>query len=129
MDTIGDFLTVIRNASAAKKATCSVAFSNMRKSLANLLKSEGYVADVQEETNDRGLKSLIIRLKYVKGVPAVSVLKRCSTPGARWYVNKENIPQVINGLGICILSTSKGIVTGKQAKEMGIGGELICKIW
>ena len=71
MDTIGDFLTVIRNASAAKKATCSVAFSNMRKSLANLLKSEGYIADVQEETNDRGLKSLIIRLKYVKGVPAV----------------------------------------------------------
>ena len=93
------------------------------------LKKEGYIADVKEGTDARGFKNLVIRLKYVKGVPVLNVLKRCSTPGARWYVDCEHIPSVLSGLGICVLSTSKGILSGKEAKEMRVGGELICKVW
>ena len=128
MDTIGDFLTVIRNASRAHKVSCSVPFSNIRKGIALLLKAEGYLADVKE-SEENGLKTLVIRLKYVKGVPALNVLKRCSTPGARWYVDSKHIPSVLSGLGICVLSTSKGILTGTQAKAQSVGGELICKVW
>lgn len=129
MDTIGDFLTVIRNASRAHKASCCVPFSNVRKGIASVLKNEGYVAGIEEKTSENGLKSLVVRLKYVKGVPVLNVLKRCSTPGARWYVDSKHIPSVLSGLGICILSTSKGIMTGREAKAQCIGGELICKIW
>ncbi len=129
MDTIGDFLTIIRNASRANKPICCAQFSNIRKGIALLLKKEGYVADVKEGTDARGFKNLVIRLKYVKGVPVLNVLKRCSTPGARWYVDCEHIPSVLSGLGICVLSTSKGILSGKEAKEMKVGGELICKVW
>ena len=129
MDTIGDFLTIIRNASRANKPTCCAQFSNIRKGIALLLKKEGYIADVKEGTDARGFKNLVIRLKYVKGVPVLNVLKRCSTPGARWYVDCAHIPSVLSGLGICVLSTSKGILSGKEAKEMKVGGELICKVW
>lgn len=129
MDTIGDFLTIIRNASRANKPTCCAQFSNIRKGIALLLKKEGYIADVKEGTDVRGFKNLIIRLKYVKGVPVLNTLKRCSTPGARWYVDCGHIPSVLSGLGICVLSTSKGILSGKEAKEMKVGGELICKVW
>ena len=129
MDTIGDFLTIIRNASRARKVECIVAFSNMRKAIALVLKDQGYIAEVKESTSEAGFKTLIIRLKYVKGVPALNMLKRCSTPGARWYVNSQQIPSVLSGLGICILSTSKGVLTGGQAKAQSVGGELICKVW
>lgn len=129
MDTIGDFLTIIRNASCAYKPTCSVQFSNIRKGIALLLKKEGYIADVKEGTDEHGFKNLVIRLKYIKGIPVLNTLKRCSKPGARWYVNCEHIPSVLSGLGICILSTSKGILSGKEAKKLRVGGELICKVW
>ena len=129
MDTIGDFLTIIRNANRVRKAECCVPFSNIRKVIALLLKQEGYIAGVDEVTAENGLKSLVIRLKYVKGVPALNVLKRCSTPGARWYVDCKHIPSVLSGLGTCVLSTSKGVMTGHQAKKMSVGGELICKVW
>ena len=129
MDTIGDFLTIIRNANRVRKAECCVPFSNIRKAIALLLKQEGYIAGVDEVTAENGLKSLVIRLKYVKGVPALNVLKRCSTPGARWYVDCKHIPSVLSGLGTCVLSTSKGVMTGHQAKKMSVGGELICKVW
>ncbi len=129
MDTIGDFLTVIRNASRANKSACSVSHSKLRKAIADVLVREGYIAGAKEVTLDNGLKSLIVRLKYVKGVPALSVLKRCSTPGSRWYVDCQHIPSVLSGLGICILSTSKGVMTGQQAKAQSLGGELICKVW
>ena len=130
MDTIGDFLTIIRNANRVRKAECCVPFSNIRKVIALLLKQkEGYIADVKEGTDARGFKNLVIRLKYVKGVPVLNVLKRCSTPGARWYVDCKHIPSVLSGLGTCVLSTSKGVMTGHQAKKMSVGGELICKVW
>ena len=129
MDTIGDFLTVIRNAVRAHKATCTVQFSNIRKSIALLLKKEGYITNVKEMNSEKGLRNLVISLKYVKGVSVLNVLKRCSKPGARWYVSKDEIPYVLNGLGLCILSTSQGILSGFRAKKLGIGGELICKVW
>ncbi|MBP5191628.1 MAG: 30S ribosomal protein S8 [Opitutales bacterium] len=129
MDTIGDFLTIIRNANRVRKRHCCVAFSKIRQSIALLLKKEGYITDVQEATDEQGFACLVIVLKYVKGCPVLNVLERCSKPGARWYVNHEHIPSVLSGLGICVLSTSKGIMTGVQAKKMGVGGELICKVW
>jgi small subunit ribosomal protein S8 len=129
MDTIGDFLTVIRNANRVRHAACCVSFSNVRKAIVLLLKQEGYIAGVEERVDAKGFKKLWIRLKYVKGIPVLNVLQRCSKPGARWYVDCQRIPNVLSGLGICILSTSKGIMTGQQAKSMGLGGELICKIW
>lgn len=129
MDTIGDFLTIIRNANRVRKADCCVSFSKIRQSMALLLKKEGYVADVKEVTDEQGFKRLVIVLKYVKGCPVLNRLERCSKPGARWYVNHEQVPSVLSGLGTCVLSTSKGIMTGYQAKKMGVGGELICKVW
>ena len=100
MDTIGDFLTIIRNAVRAHKPTCVVQFSNIRKAIAVLLKQEGYIANVDELENEKGLRNLVLSLKYVKGVPTLNVLKRCSTPGARWYVGKDKIPNVLDGLGL-----------------------------
>ena len=129
MDTVGDFLTVIRNAVRAHKPYCRVQFSNMRREIANLLQKEGYLASVKERTSENGLRDLDIGLKYVKGISVLNVLKRCSKPGARWYIAKEEIPNVLNGLGLCILSTSKGIMSGRQARKEGVGGELICEIW
>jgi small subunit ribosomal protein S8 len=129
MDTIGDFLTIIRNAVRARKSACKTQFSNMRKEIALLLKQEGYIANVNEICNENGLKDLEIQLKYVKGISVLNVLKRCSKPGARWYVKKDKIPSVLSGLGICILSTSRGILSGKQARQVCVGGELICKVW
>ena len=129
MDTIGDFLTIIRNASRAHKRDCDVPFSLLKKAIATRLQEEGYIAGVEEKTSENGLKLLSIRLKYVKGVPAFNVLKRCSTPGARWYVDCKHIPTVLSGLGMCILSTSRGVLTGRQALEKKGGGELICKVW
>ncbi|MDR1254570.1 MAG: 30S ribosomal protein S8 [Puniceicoccales bacterium] len=129
MDTIGDFLTIIRNAVRAQKSACKAQFSNMRKEVALLLKQEGYIANVNEICNENGFKNLEIQLKYVKGISVLNVLKRCSKPGARWYVRKDKIPSVLSGLGICILSTSRGILSGQQARQMRVGGELICKVW
>lgn len=129
MDTIGDFLTVLRNAARAKKVSCEVQFSRIRKEIADILKKEGYIADVFEKTDEKGFKRLGVYLKYVQTVPALTALRRCSTPGSRWYVGKESVPSVLNGLGICILSTSKGLMSGRSAKRLGVGGELICKVW
>ena len=129
MDTIGDFLTIIRNANRVRKMSCCVAFSRVRHAIALLLKKEGYIAGVEEVKDEKGRKSLIIRLKYVKGCPVLNALERCSKPGARWYVGYAHIPSVLSSLGTCLLSTSKGIMTGHQAKAMHVGGELICKVW
>lgn len=129
MDTIGDFLTVLRNASRAKKAECDVQFSKVRVGIAKILQDEGYICDVAERVDEKGFKRLVVKLKYVKTIPVLSELKRCSTPGARWYVSKDDVPKVLNGLGMCIISTSRGLMCGHKAKRLGVGGELICKVW
>lgn len=129
MDAIGDFLTVIRNASAARKRCCSVISSNMRKRVAEVLKRNGYIKDYGVEEVRPGVKSLHVDLKYVKGTPAISGLVRCSRPGRRLYCDCNSIPKVFNNLGMCILTTPRGVLSGRDALQSHVGGELLCKVW
>lgn len=123
-DPIADMLTRIRNAHLALHKEVSVPRSKMKESIAAILKQEGYVDDVAVED-----EAITIALKYHKGKPAISGLKRVSKPGRRVYVGSSQIPRVQNGLGICILSTSSGLLDGQSAHEKKVGGELLCEIW
>lgn len=123
-DPIADMLTRIRNAHLALHKEVSVPRSKMKEALAVILKQEGYVDDVT--VDDRNIN---IQLKYVKGKPAIEGLKRMSKPGRRVYVGTHDIPRVQNGLGICILSTSRGVIDGTTAHQTKVGGELLCEIW
>ncbi|MBQ4133535.1 MAG: 30S ribosomal protein S8 [Desulfovibrionaceae bacterium] len=123
-DPIADMLTRIRNAHLALHKEVSVPRSKIKESIANILRDEGYVEDVSVE--DRDIK---IGLKYIGGKGVISGLKRISKPGRRIYVSAAGVPNVQNGLGICIVSTSKGVISGAKAKEQHIGGELLCEIW
>ena len=128
-DHIADMLTRVRNALAANKETVEVPSSNMKKAIADILLKEGYVSNV--ELKDDGYNGkLIITLKYVgKKKPVINSLKRVSRPGLRVYSDVETMPKVMDGLGIAILSTNKGILTDKQAKAANVGGEVLCYIW
>lgn len=123
-DPIADMLTRIRNAHLALHKEVNVPRSKMKEALAAILKQEGYVEDVAVDGDN-----IVITLKYLKGRPVISGLKRVSTPGRRVYVNSRQIPRVQNGLGICILSTSSGVMDGGTAREKKVGGELLCEIW
>lgn len=123
-DPIADMLTRIRNAHMALHKEVSVPRSKMKESLATILKQEGYINDIK--VDEAFIK---IALKYHKGKPAISGLKRVSKPGRRVYVGSSQIPRVQNGLGICIVSTSHGVLDGVSAHEKKVGGELICEIW
>ena len=127
-DTIADFLTRIRNANMVKHETVEIPSSNIKVSLAKLLKEEGFISNY-EIVEDNGFKNIKITLKYVNGQKAIQGLKRISKPGLRVYVKSEEIPKVLNGLGIAIMSTSKGILTGKDAKASNLGGEVLAYIW
>ena len=129
-DTIADLLTRIRNASSAKHDTVDIPASNMKKAIVQILLDEGYIKSYQfiEEKNNQG--TLRVTLKYVDGKkPAISGLKRVSKPGLRIYTDVENMPRVLKGLGIAILSTSKGIMTDKKARQENVGGEVLAFIW
>ena len=123
-DPIADMLTRIRNAHLALHKEVNVPRSKMKEALAAILKQEGYVEDVT--TQDR---TITIQLKYHQGKAAIAGLKRVSKPGRRKYVGVGEIPRVQNGLGICILSTSRGVMDGVSAREASVGGELLCEIW
>ena len=123
-DPIADMLTRIRNAHLALHKEVSVPRSKMKEAIAAILKQEGYVEDVAVED-----RSITIQLKYHQGKPAILGLKRMSKPGRRVYVNFRGIPRVQNGLGICILSTSHGVLDGLSAQDAKVGGELLCVIW
>lgn len=123
-DPIADMLTRIRNAHMALHKEVNVPRSKMKEAMASILKQEGYVEDVRVEE-----RNITIELKYVKGRPAINGLRRISKPGRRIYVNANNIPRVQNGLGICILSTSSGVLDGMAASERNSGGELLCEVW
>ena len=123
-DPIADMLTRIRNAHLALHKEVSVPRSKMKEAMASILKQEGYVEDVT--VDDR---NITIALKYVKGRPAITGLKRISKPGRRVYVDAHQIPRVQNGLGICILSTSRGVLDGMTAHADKTGGELLCEVW
>lgn len=127
-DPISDFLTRIRNASRAKKVSVEIPSSAMKKNLAEILKKQQFIHDYQliEDNKQNILK---IFLKYSKGIPALNGLKRVSTPGLRIYKNSGDIPRVLNGLGIAVVSTSKGLLTDKEARREAVGGEIVCYIW
>ncbi len=128
-DPIADMLTRVRNALAANKETVEVPSSNMKKAIADILLKEGYVSNVEYKEDGYNGK-LIITLKYVgKKKPVINSLKRVSRPGLRIYSDVETMPKVMDGLGIAILSTNKGILTDKQAKAANVGGEVLCYIW
>ncbi len=128
-DPISDFLTRLRNASKARLDECVVPHSNLKASVAEILKTEGYVTDHTTGTDALGHKTLIVRMKYVDGAPAITGLKRVSTPGRRLYYRYTEIPRVLNGLGIGILSTSKGLMKDADCRRNKAGGELICNVW
>lgn len=123
-DPIADMLTRIRNAHMALHKEVSVPRSKMKESIAAILQQEGYVNDFKVEEAD-----ITIGLKYHNGGSAISGLKRISKPGRRVYVGSSDIPRVQNGLGICILSTSSGVMEGSLARDKKVGGELLCEIW
>ena len=127
-DPIADMLTRIRNANMKKHPTVDVPASNMKKQIANILLEEGYIKEVQEIADNKQ-NVLRITLKYVGKEKVISGIKRISKPGLRVYVGVEELPKVLGGLGIAIVSTSKGIVTDKEARKLGVGGEALAFVW
>jgi small subunit ribosomal protein S8 len=128
-DPISDFLTRLRNASKARLDECIMPHSNLKEGLATILKNEGYVADHSVAADPRGHKTLVVKMKYVDGSPAITGLTRVSSPGRRLYFSYSEIPRVLNGLGISILSTSKGLMKDADCRRNKAGGELVCNIW
>ena len=126
-DVIADMLTRIRNALSAKHETVEIPASNTKKAIADILLREGYISGVEILDGVQG--TIKITLKYNGNEKVISGLKRVSKPGLRVYVGTEEIPQVLDGLGIAILSTSKGIMTGKEAKKAHQGGEVLAYVW
>ena len=128
-DPIADMLTRIRNANTSKHKTVDIPASKMKKSIAEILFKEGYIASYEEiEDSNQGIIRIV--LKYdEKGARVIEGLKRISKPGLRIYASKEELPKVLNGLGIALISTSKGIKTDKEAREEGLGGEVLAYVW
>lgn len=128
-DPIADFLTRIRNANMAMHDSVEIPASNIKKSLSEILKQEGFIRDY-EVTEDGKQGVIKVTLKYgPNGERVISGLKRISKPGLRNYVSADNLPKVLNGLGIAIVSTSAGILTDKEAREKNVGGEVIAYVW
>ena len=128
-DPIADMLTRIRNALMVKKESVEIPSSNMKKAIANILLNEGYVKDVRFEEDGYNGK-LVLTLKYTENNQSViSGLKRVSKPGLRTYSGAANMPKVLGGYGIAIVSTNKGIMTDKQAKAQNVGGEVLCYVY
>jgi small subunit ribosomal protein S8 len=126
-DTLADMITRIRNAQGAGKATVAMPSSKVKASVAEVLKSEGYIADFEVDGNVK--PTLSIDLKYYEGKPVIETIKRVSRPGLRTYKGSTELPKVEAGLGIAIISTSKGIMTDRAARAAGIGGEVICTVF
>ncbi|HKJ81799.1 MAG TPA: 30S ribosomal protein S8 [Ignavibacteriaceae bacterium] len=127
-DPISDLLTRIRNAAKAKKVNVDIPASNMKKSLVDILKQQKFIEDFAViEDNKQNI--LRVKLKYTNGSSAISGLEKISTPGLRVYKGTDSLPRVLNGLGIAIISTSKGLMTEKEARRNSLGGEVVCHIW
>jgi len=124
-DPIADMLTRIRNAQLAEKLSVAMPSSRVKASIAQVLKDEGYIDDFKVR-EDGGKSTLEIALKYYAGAPVIEKIERVSRPGLRIYKGREDIPRIMNGLGIAIVSTSKGVMTDRKARATGIGGEVLC---
>ncbi|MDG1074697.1 MAG: 30S ribosomal protein S8 [Methylophilaceae bacterium] len=126
-DPIADMLTRIRNAQSVNKISVSMPASKLKGAIANVLKDEGYIESYSVDANN-GKPLLNIELKYYAGRPVIEKIERVSKPGLRVYKSGQNIPKVMNGLGVTIVSTSKGVMTDRKAQAAGIGGELLCVV-
>lgn len=128
-DPIADLLTRIRNANVVRHDIVELPSSNMKRAIADILVKEGYIKGV-EEYEDGPVKMLRLGLKYINGTErTITGLKRISKPGLRVYCQKDTVPQVLNGLGVAIVSTNKGVISDKEARNSGLGGEVICYVW
>lgn len=125
-DPIADMLTRIRNAQSASKVDVTMPSSKLKVAIAKVLLDEGYIAGFS--TDDAAKPSLTVSLKYYEGRPVIDELKRVSRPGLRIYKNKDELPRILNGLGIAIVSTSAGVMTDREARASGRGGEIICTV-
>jgi small subunit ribosomal protein S8 len=128
-DSIGDMLTRIRNANQALKPDVLVPYSRLKAEIAKVLKREGYIADFYAEKLESGRQVLKVQLKIVGKERAIVGIKRVSRPGLRRYVGSQEVPRVLGGMGISILTTSRGIMTGYEAKKAKVGGELLAYVW
>jgi small subunit ribosomal protein S8 len=128
-DPISDSLTRLRNASKARLDDCVMPHSRLKEAIVGILKTEGYVVDFSSSVDAQGRKTLVVKMKYVDGVPAITGLTRVSTPGRRLYYRYTDIPRVLNGLGIAILSTSRGLMKDADCRRNKAGGELLCNVW
>lgn len=126
-DPISDMLTRVRNAMMAKKKEVVIPASNLKLAIAKIMEQEKYIGSVERREDNHG--EICIKLKYDKGIPAIKNIKRVSKPGRRVYVTGENLPRVLNGFGLAIISTSRGIMTNKEARKEHLGGEVICEIY
>ncbi|MGK7927671.1 MAG: 30S ribosomal protein S8 [Spirulina sp.] len=129
-DTISDMLTRIRNSGAVRHPTTTVPSTKMTRNIARVLKQEGFIGDF-EEVGEGIKKELVLSLKY-KGKtrkPIITTLKRISKPGLRVYKNRKELPRVLGGIGIAIISTDRGIMTDREARKQGVGGEVLCYVW
>ena len=129
-DTISDMLTRIRNANMVKHQIVQVPKTKMSLAIAEILKTEGFIEDFENYIED-GKNYLLLSLKYngTSRTPVIAKIERVSKPGLRVYANSKTLPNILNGLGVAIISTSKGVMTNFKAKELGIGGEVLCYIW
>jgi len=124
-DPIADMLTRIRNGQKARKVAVSMPASKQKEAIAKVLQDEGYITGYAVE-GDGAAKELTVELKYFKGAPVIEKIQRASSPGLRVYRGKEKLPKVLGGLGVAIVSTSAGVMSDRQAREKGIGGEVLC---
>jgi small subunit ribosomal protein S8 len=129
IDTIGNLLTVIRNGLMVSKASVTANSSKLNFAIVQVLKNEGFIRDFAKVADEKGRPSINIFLKYVDGESVIHEITRISKPSLRKYTGHNSIRPVIGGLGISILTTNKGIITNKKAKELGVGGEVLCTVW
>lgn len=129
IDTVGNFLTIIRNGIMVTKKSVTAPYSKVKHQIATILEEEGFIRNFSIETSDKGFKTLRVALKYVNNESVIHEITRVSTPGIRVYESVSNIKPVIGGLGITILSTNKGIITNRKAKSLSTGGEVLCTVW
>jgi small subunit ribosomal protein S8 len=128
-DPVADFLTRVRNAIAAKHRMVEVPSSNLRRNITKILFEKGYILNYKfEENKIQGTIKIALKYHPVTKLPAINDIQRVSRPGLRQYVSASELPRVLNGLGVAVLSTSKGVITDKEARKLGIGGEVICYV-
>jgi len=130
VDTIGDFLTIIRNGILASKPMVKAPYSRLKHDIAKILQQEGFIRDIKvEQAENPAKRTLKVYLRYVDGESVIHAIERVSKPGRRRYASIAQLKPVIGGLGISVVTTNRGVMTDKEAKQRGIGGEVICTVW